>query len=494
MPPIQPQPQNQSKRKFFFDSLNLLFAVFLVIVTPFFIQLLNANQITPKIEDFRENNPTVQSRRTQKNYVAKVIEIVDEQEVDTPIINGTSLQQTLKVEFLEGQNEGDVIEVQRSVDVTRSQEKFRVGEKVVLIGSEIQLEDGSVGEEEFALTDKYRVDYILLFFAFFIVLVILVAGIRGVTAFLGLFFSFLVLIQFLVPRILFQENILFTTISAVAFIAISSLFLSHGFSKKILISAASLFVSIGLAAALASLGVWLARLSGLSSDEVLALQTSNVADSLNYRGLLLAGMIIGSIGVLDDVIVAQATAMEEIYLANPKQSRATLFFRGMRIGKEHIISMINSLAFAYVGTSLPFLILLSLYNYNQLWVNINNEIIAEEIIRTLAGSMALLLAIPIATILATIFNYKQNWLNFDKAKKSLKNLKKIDPDVAKIKNLKSQKSTEKILDQDFFEEEIKELEKKVEVENLDKFELKQKEEDQNRKTTTKKLKKTKVQL
>jgi uncharacterized membrane protein len=118
---------------------------------------------------------------------------------------------------------------------------------------------------------------------------------------------------------------------------------------------------------------------------------------------LLGGIIIGALGVLDDITTGQVAAVEEIHSANPKLPFKELYVRGISVGQEHIASLVNTLVLAYVGASFPLFLLLTINNEVPLWVRFNNEGIAEEVVRTLVGSTALIFAVPIATFLAAFF-------------------------------------------------------------------------------------------
>ena len=145
--------------------------------------------------------------------------------------------------------------------------------------------------------------------------------------------------------------------------------------------------------------VYLGKLFGMGTEESIFIQ-SGVLQEVNLRGLLLGGIIIGALGVLDDITTAQTAAIDELSKANHKLGFAELYKAGTSIGREHIASLINTLALAYVGASLPILLLVSLNEDMPWWVMVNSEFIAEEIVRTLVGSSTLLLAVPISTWLA----------------------------------------------------------------------------------------------
>jgi uncharacterized membrane protein len=185
-------------------------------------------------------------------------------------------------------------------------------------------------------------------------------------------------------------------------IAVISLYLAHGFSKRTSIAVASTVIAIVVSALLAILFVDLTKIAGLGSEEALYLQVANLG-KINLKGLLLGGIIIGSLGVLDDITTAQTATVEEISAANNKLDFAELYRRGTSVGREHILSLINTLVLAYAGSSFPLFILIVRNTTEPLWVVLNSEPIVEEIVRTIVGSATLMFAVPISTVLAAYF-------------------------------------------------------------------------------------------
>ncbi len=411
---LHSETTNNKNKNVFVVIFHLIFATVLVLVTPWFLSLINEDQIL----EIRENSPIAESRKNLKTYRAKITEIINENESEDDLTGTKVLNQQMLAQLFEGPDRGKKIEVFRQVGIGNQSERFVVGDQVVVSV------DSSVNKDnaQYFLDDRNRLNPIFWLIIVFFILVVIMAGARGITSFLALIFSLIFLIQFLIPQILTGANIIMITFFSSLVIGLGSLFMSHGFSKRIWVSGLAMVFSIFLSTLFSWFTVSFTRLTGLTSDEVFALQSSQTANTLNFQGLLLASVIIGSIGVLDDVIVAQATAIEEINKANPKLTRGELIIRGFRVGQEHIISMVNSLSFAYVGASLPLLMIFSLYNYSELWVTLNSEVVAEEIVRTIIGSVTLLLSVPLTTFLAAYFlNSKNNLL------KDFGDLDKINP-------------------------------------------------------------------
>jgi uncharacterized membrane protein len=155
-----------------------------------------------------------------------------------------------------------------------------------------------------------------------------------------------------------------------------------------------------LAYGISAIFVYLAQMFGVGSEDTFYL-ASVVNSDLDLRGILLAGVIVGMLGVLDDVTVAQAATIDEIKRANPKTKFKQLYSAGMSVGRDHIASLVNTLALAYVGSSLPLFLLLYINSSNiPIWVTLNSEFIGQELIRTLSGSIAIILAVPITSLIA----------------------------------------------------------------------------------------------
>jgi uncharacterized membrane protein len=251
--------------------------------------------------------------------------------------------------------------------------------------------------------DKFRVKNLVIIAIIFLIFVLVVAGIRGISAVLGLVFTIIVIVQLLIPQILIGTDLVWLTGIVSLLIASTSLYLAHGFNKRTTVSMFATVFTILITLFVTNWVVDFALLSGFGTDDAFHLKGNGVTNNLNLRSLLISGIVIGSLGVLDDVTTAQAVAIEEISKANPKMNTAELFFSGIRIGQEHIISLINTLALAYVGTSMPLLLTFTTINFSPIWVILNNQMISEELIRTIVGSACLILAIPISTLIAAKF-------------------------------------------------------------------------------------------
>lgn len=266
------------------------------------------------------------------------------------------------------------------------------GQEVILARFE------EAGQTYYMVNDLYRFPAVVLVLLAFLAVILVLGGWHGVTALGGLAVSIWLLLIFVVPQIAGGANPLIISTIATVIIAVISLLVAHGWNGRSVVALLSTLMTLGLALIAAISFVSLAQLFGLGSEEGIELQYGGLTQ-LNLRGLLLAGMLIGALGVLDDITTAQTAAIQELHRANPKLTVLDLYQRGMSIGREHITSLVNTLALAYAGVSLPMLLVFQLYQ-QPLWVTLNSEFVVEEIVRTVVGSMALAVAVPITTWLA----------------------------------------------------------------------------------------------
>jgi len=254
------------------------------------------------------------------------------------------------------------------------------------------------GEETFYISDIYRLPSLWVLLGMFIFFVLLLARWAGLRALIGLLISFSVIIWFIVPRIINGQNALIIGFVGTIVIATASLFIAHGFRSRTAIAFVSTLITITTALLLSIFFTNIMHLFGLGSEEAFYLQTTP-ENLLNLRGILLAGIIIGTLGVLDDITTAQAAVVEELHRANTSFKFRELYNRASSVGREHIISLVNTLILAYTGASLPLLLLFQIYE-RPAWLVLNSEIIMEEVVRMLMGSTALILAVPLTTGLA----------------------------------------------------------------------------------------------
>ena len=265
----------------------------------------------------------------------------------------------------------------------------------------ILLKGQNTDDSQYYFADKFRLIAVALIAVIFFGLVICFARFKGVLSLAGLSFSVLIIFKLLIPGIISGLDPYWLSIAVVGLAAVVSIYLAHGFHKRTSIAVASILITLVLAAILASTFAGLAKLSGMGTEESVYLQFG-VLKKIDFQGLFLAGVMIGVLGVLDDIATAQVTIVHELKNANFNFGARELYTRAIRVGKEHIASLVNTLAFAYIGTSFALIISLYLNQGNQpWWFVLNNEMIVEEIVNTLVGSSALVLGVPISTLISS---------------------------------------------------------------------------------------------
>jgi uncharacterized membrane protein len=253
------------------------------------------------------------------------------------------------------------------------------------------------GGEIYFITEPDRLGALITLLLLFVAVIITVSRWKGVRSLLGMAISLYVITQFILPMILAgRDPVLVTVLGAFGLLAVTQ-YLIYGWSLKTHAAVLGILISLIITGVLASLFVEATRLTGYGAEEVGFLQAA--AGSINPRGLLLAGILIGAIGVLDDLTISQASAVFELSRANRALGLRELYRRAMNIGQDHIASTVNTLVLAYVGASLPLLLLFAVYPqpFGQI---VNREFVTEEVVRTLVGSLGLVSAVPITTLLA----------------------------------------------------------------------------------------------
>ncbi len=253
------------------------------------------------------------------------------------------------------------------------------------------------GEVSYQYAGRNRVLVLGLVAALFGVAVVVLGRVRGVAALAALVLSVLILIYFILPSILAGRNAVLVAVVGGGLIALVSLYLAHGYTPLTHVSAVGVFGALVLTALLSWGTVGLAGFSGLISEEAFLLLSLPGVDP---SGLLLAGIVLGALGALDDVTVTQASAVWEISRANPNLSSDELYRSGIRVGRDHIVSTVNTLLLAYAGASLPLLLLFTVSGQSMGFIA-SSEVVAVEIVRTLVGSVGLVAAVPLTTWLAS---------------------------------------------------------------------------------------------
>ena len=339
-----------------------------------------------------------QEQPKEETFKARVIEIIAQEEIVDEM--GSINQQNLKLQGLEGnfKNKEITFEGIGNFQVVSTQ-IYEEGDKVIVSYSQ-----NVEGNDVFFVLDYDRTNPILWLSIIFVLSVLVIGRWKGFRSLLGLVISFFVILKFIIPQILNGANPVLISVVGGIIILVFAIYLTQGINKKAHIANAALIISLFFTALLSVWFTSLSRLSGYSGEGTEFLLNMSQG-SINLQGLLLAGIIIGTLGVLDDVIVSQVSTVEQLKKANPELSNRQIYIRSLKVGIDHITSMINTLFFAYAGASLPLLILFT--QSDTIGLNLsqamNNEIIATEVVRTLLGSIGIIFSIPIANYLASYF-------------------------------------------------------------------------------------------
>ncbi|MBI2025789.1 MAG: YibE/F family protein [Candidatus Levybacteria bacterium] len=330
----------------------------------------------------------------QEFYKAVVVEIAEQGE--TEIENYKSYYQVLKVKISEGPEKGNLKTIENG-------KQFRINKNQLLIqGQEIIVAKVTYPNNQtiYSVYDFYRLNMLAIFLIIFFIAVLLVGGKKGLGSTLGMLISLFVILTFIVPFILKGYDPLTITIIGSMIIILTTTYLAHGVSQKTTIALISTVVSLIFTAGFALLAIQLSSITGLGNEEAYSLQLGPTS-IIDIRGLFLSGIIITTLGALNDITTTQSATVYELRQANQKLTFIQLFEKGLSVGKEHIASLVNTLILAYVGSAFAVFIFLVLNpGHLPYWVILNNEIISDEIIKIISGSMGLLLSVPIVTLIA----------------------------------------------------------------------------------------------
>ncbi len=326
---------------------------------------------------------------------AEVIQIVDEGNID--LGGQTQKYQVARVNILEGEYAGIPMEIDYGKRQLRSDDYDLVaGEKIMV----------SITRTPDNVINAYFVDFIrstpMLWLAIiFAAAIIIISRWKGVGALLSMVFSLYIIIDYIIPHILIGEDPLKVSIIGSVILLGVTLYLTYGWTLKTHSSVISMILVLLLTGALSAVFVVFAKLNGTGDENVMFLMQA-METPINLRGLLLGGMIIGALGVLDDLVTTQSSAVFELHHANPSFGFRALYNSAMRIGQDHVAATVNTLVLAYAGASLPMLLVFSLARGDYGYL-INFSFIAEEIVRTLVGSLGLIVAVPLTTVIAILF-------------------------------------------------------------------------------------------
>lgn len=305
-------------------------------------------------------------------------------------ITGTPGEE-VRAELLTGTGEGQVIPVQVPAEILEN--GASVGDSIRLLFTPQAMASGS----PYVFWDFHRTVPVTWLAVLYVLVVLLVARWRGLGAIAGLVASLAVVIVFMLPALMLGSPPLLVALVGSSAMMFFAVYLAHGLSIRTTTALLGTFAGLAVTTGLATWGTRAANLTGTTSDT--ALMLSGSFPGLRLQDLLLCGIVIAGLGALNDVTITQASAVWELHATDPSTPRRRLWLRGMRIGRDHIASTVYTLAFAYVGTALPVLLMAAAMDRAFLDTLMAGEI-AEEVVRTLVSSIGLVLAIPVTTAIA----------------------------------------------------------------------------------------------
>ncbi len=354
--------------------MRILKIIFLVLFV-FFAQNLNAQELYDEYKG---------------TWRGKVVEVISSDIKNIPGTDTQHLFQTIKVEVLDGPKKGEIITIENDYLELKKGNKFYFNYLVDINGV-----------ERYGIINIDRRSSLVLLLLVFIGIIIWFGRWQGFRSLVALLGSFFAIFYILLPGLLQGWNPLLTSSLVASGILFVAIFFTHGFNRESLVAYSGTMIAVFITGLFASFAVSITSLSGFTGDESTYLNLGT-GGNLDFTGLLLGAIIIGILGVLDDIAVTQAAVVSELYDANPEMSKKEAYSRAIRIGREHVGALVNTLVLAYTGASLPILLYFRLSDMNFDSV-VNLEIFATEIVRAIVGSIGLILTVPIVTIFAVTY-------------------------------------------------------------------------------------------
>jgi len=331
----------------------------------------------------------------QETLEATVNKILEEKQIKPMGASSFQLYQKLGLIVVNGSLKGKQIIIENGNIPIANLQRYNLGDKVVVsFGKDFK------GNDNFYISDFVRRDSLIWLFIIFVILTIFIAKWRGLMSLIGMAISFAIIFLYILPNISSGFDPIQVAITGSLFIIPVTFYFSHGFNKKTTVAIIGTIIALIITGLLANLFVNFARLTGFGSEEASFLEVAKQG-AINMKGLLLAGIIIGVLGVLDDITISQSAIVFQLKEINNKLKFGELYDRAMSVGQDHISSMVNTLILVYTGAALPLLILF-INNPHPFSEVVNYEMIADEIIRTLIGSIGLILSVPITTFIASV--------------------------------------------------------------------------------------------
>lgn len=321
---------------------------------------------------------------------AKVLEVSNERTVTVPGTRVVNTTQTLSVKLLDGVRSGEIVTFENDYIQLDAGDTFYLNYMVTVNG-----------EEFYSVREVDRRVPLAGIFLLFVLAILILAGKQGLRSLLSLAGSLLVIMYVLVPGLVQGYSPIPISIAVASAILFFAIFFTHGFNRLSVVAFSGTILAVALTGLLAYFSIHITNLTGFASDESIYLNL-NTGGTLDFVGLLLAGIIIGALGVLDDIAITQVAVVRELYETSVRVTRWSVYRKAMRIGREHVSALVNTLVLAYTGAALPLLLLFSLSESSTTSI-INTEVFATEIVRSLIGSIGVVCTVPIVTFLAVMF-------------------------------------------------------------------------------------------
>lgn len=336
----------------------------------------------------------------QEIFRAKVVSIIDEGIEVQDFIDKELFYQIIEAEILDGDEKGQLVTFENDFVKLKKGQRFYI----------LKVTHATTDRVVYLMHNVERLPWIIFFTLLFIGLVVFFGGWPGVRGLLALTGGMLLIFYVLLPQIVSGASPILVSIIVASLIVVVGSYITHGFNKTTTSAVVGMVITVVITGIFAYFSVIATKLTGTDTEEAVYLSL-NTFGSIDLRGLLMGGILIGLLGALYDSAIAQSIAVEELWRANPNLSKRYVLKRALRIGREHIGALVNTLAIAYVGAALPILVLFSFptaSNVSSTFL-INRELFATEIIRTIIGSIGLVLAVPITTAIAVFMLHGVKW-------------------------------------------------------------------------------------
>ncbi len=326
----------------------------------------------------------------QGTFHGEVLKVLSEEVREILGTDTDHLYQNIQARVLDGPKKGEIIIIENDYLQLDEGDKFYFNHNIFIDGTEL-----------FGIVNIDRKGSLLILVLFFVFVVVVFGGWQGARSLLAIAGSLLAIFYVLLPGLLNGWDPLAISVLVASGILFFAIFLTHGFNKESAVAYTGTMIAVIITGIFAVVAVNFSDLSGFASEASVSLNF-NTRGSLDLTALLIGAIIIGVLGVLDDIAITQASVVTELYDSNKSISRREVYSRAMRVGRAHTSSLVNTLVLAYTGAALPIL-LLSYISPSGILASINSEIFATEIVRAIVGSVGLILTVPIVTILAVFF-------------------------------------------------------------------------------------------